>query len=184
MSISTADLKGFNVPKSEKLEDILENLTLSGKKKYIGKKVSINVKDIKVEAILSLLSEASGFNIILTDEVSQLPPLTLSLVNVPWDQVLDTILGLNKLVATKNGVILMITTLEKATKDKEIEAKASELNRKEEPLVTKIFPISFTQTEEMVKILEQYSTKERGTLSTDVRTNSIIVKDLPVVIEK
>ena len=178
------DVKGLNIPKSESLEDILENLTLSGRKKYIGKRVSINVKNVEVEEILNLLSEASGFNIILTEEVNKLPPLTLNLTNVPWDQVLDTILNLNKLVASKNGVILMITTLEKATADKKLDAEAKRLAKKEEPLVTKVFPISFTKTKDLTEILKEYSTEKRGTMSADNRTNSIIVKDVPVVIEK
>lgn len=66
-----------------------------------------------VEEILKMIADASGFNIIITDEVKGLKPLTLTLTNVPWDQALDTILGLNKLVAQKNGIILMITTLAK-----------------------------------------------------------------------
>ena len=111
----------INIPKSESVVDILENLTLSGRKKYIGKKVSFDVRDIKVEDLLKMIADASGFNIIITDEVKKLPPLTLSLVNIPWDQALDTILGLNKLVAQKNGAILMVTSLDKATEEKKKE---------------------------------------------------------------
>ena len=175
---------GVKVPKSENIEDVLENLTMSGRKKYVGKKISFNVKNISVEDILNLIAESSGFNIIITDEIKKLPPLTLNLNNVPWDQALDTILGLNKLVATKNGVILMITTLEKATEDQKLEAAAKKVVEKEEPLVTKVFPISFTKTGDLTKILTEYSTKERGSISTDERTNSLIVKDTPAVIEK
>jgi type IV pilus assembly protein PilQ len=181
---NSTNIKGLNIPKSDKLEDILENLTLSGRKKYIGKRVSINVKNVEIEEILNLLSEASGFNIIITQEITKLAPLTLNLTNVPWDQVLDTILNLNKLVATKNGVILMITTLAKATEDAKIEAEAKKLSVKEEPLVTKVFPISFTETEDLISILKEYSTETRGKLSTDKRTNSIIVKDVAGVIDK
>ncbi len=177
-------IKGINIPKSEELEDILENLTLSGRKKYIGSRVTINVKSVRVEEILNLLSEASGFNIILTKEIESLPPLTLNLTNVPWDQVLDTVLNLNKLVASKNGVILIITTLKKATEDRRLEIVAKKLAIKEEPLVTKIFPISFSSTKDLVEILKEYSTPSRGKMSTDARTNSIIVKDVPSVIER
>ena len=176
--------QGVKVPKSENIEDVLENLTMSGRKKYVGKKISFNLKNISVEDILNLIAESSGFNIIITDEIKKLPPLTLNLNNVPWDQALDTILGLNKLVATKNGVILMITTLEKATEDQKLEAAAKKVVEKEEPLVTKVFPISFTKTGDLTKILTEYSTKERGSISTDERTNSLIVKDTPAVIEK
>lgn len=177
-------VEGIKVPKSENIEDILENLTMSGRKKYVGKKISFNVKNISVEDILNLIAESSGFNIIITEEIKKLPPLTLNLNNVPWDQALDTILGLNKLVASKNGVILMITTLEKATQDQKLEAAAKKVVEKEEPLVTKVFPISFTKTADLTKILTSYSTSDRGSIATDQRTNSLIVKDTPAVIEK
>ncbi|MCF8058198.1 MAG: type IV pilus secretin PilQ [Bacteriovoracaceae bacterium] len=174
----------LNVPKSDTVEDILENLTLSGRKKYIGTRISLNVKDLPVGEILKMIAEASGFNIILTDEIKTLPPLSLNLTNVPWDQALDTILGLNKLVAQKNGIILMVQSLATATQDKQREADAKLLNLKQEPLVTKVFPISYAATEDLMKILTEYLTPERGKVNEDRRTNSLIVKDTPDVIEK
>ncbi|MGB0453530.1 MAG: type IV pilus secretin PilQ [Bacteriovoracaceae bacterium] len=174
----------INIPKSEQVEDILENLTLSGKKKYIGKKITINVQDMKVEDILKLIADASGFNIIITDEIKRLPPLTLNLTSVPWDQSLDTILSLNKLVAKKNGIILMVTTLDKARKDKELEIKAKKVAFEEEPLVTRVFAISYAKTADLIKILKDYSTEKRGRLTEDTRINALIVKDTAEVIEK
>jgi len=182
--INEQELGRIHVPKSESVEDILENLTFSGRKKYIGKKITINVKDVTVEDILKIVADSSGFNIIITEEIKKLPPMTLVLTNVPWDQALDTILGLNKLVAKKNGIILMINTLEQATKEKEAEIKAKKLVQDEEPLVTKIFPISYASIDELSKVLAEYLTPQRGKISLDARTNSLIVKDVPSTIEK
>ena len=64
-----------NVPKSEAIEDILENLTLSGRKKYIGKKITLNVKQLAVSNVLEMIADASGFNIIQPADVGTLPPL-------------------------------------------------------------------------------------------------------------
>jgi type IV pilus assembly protein PilQ len=173
-----------HIPKSASIEDILENLTHSGRKKYIGKKISLNVRDLPVQDILTMIADSSGFNIILTSEIKELKPLTLNLTNIPWDQSLDTILGLNKLVAKKNGVILLITTLEKATAERKFEIEANKLAEQEEPLVTRIFPISYAKIADMNKIMNDYLTPVRGKISLDERTNSIIVKDTPEVIEK
>ncbi len=172
------------IPKSENVEDILENITMSGRKRYVGKKISFNVRDVPVADILKMIAEASGFNIITTNEINSLPPLTLNLTNVAWDQALDTILGLNKLVATKNGMILMITTLEKATQDAEAAARARGLAESEEPLVTKVFPISYANTTDISKIIEDYLTETRGKISIDERTNALIVKDTVDVMER
>ncbi|WP_127715227.1 type IV pilus secretin PilQ [Halobacteriovorax sp. HLS] len=182
----TEDIKEIgklSIPKSDSVSDILENLTLSGRKKYIGKKITFNIKDLPVADILNMIADASGFNIIITDDIKKLAPLSLNLTNIPWDQALDTILGLNKLVAKKNGVILMVTTYEKAAQEQEQEFKAKKLKEKEVPLLTKVFPISYATTQDLIKILEGYIT-ERGKLNEDVRTNSLIVKDTADTIER
>ncbi len=165
------------VPSSDSIDDILTNLTLSGRKRYIGKKVSFNIKDTKVEDVLKMIADSSGFNIIITDEVKNSKPLTLNLTNIPWDQALDTILELNKLVAYKNGNILMITTLEKATEAKVDELRAQSVAIREELLVTKVFPLSYAKLEEIQPTLEKYLTVGRGNVSIDKRTNSLIVRD-------
>lgn len=179
-----AGLGEINIPKSTNLEDILENLTLSGRKKYVGKRISFNVKDLMVDDILKMIADASGFNVIITKDIKELPPLTLNLTNIPWDQALDTILGINKLIAKKNGSILLIDTLANETRDKKIETEARSLALKEERLVTKIFPISYASTKDLEKILIEYLTPKRGKVSEDVRTNSLIIKDTPETMEK
>ncbi len=174
----------INIPKSGSLEDILENLTQSGLKKYIGKKISINVNNVGYRELLRMIADTSGFNIIIDDEINSLRPLTLSLTNIPWDQALDTILSLGDLVAEKHANILSIMTNKKA-----MEAKRQELDNKsrnviQEPLVTKIFPLSFADPTEIIKILGGYTTKERGQIEVDSRTSNLIVKDTVEIIER
>ena len=84
----------------------------------------------------------------------------------------------------KNGIILLVTTLATATKDKKIEIDAKRVAKKEERLVAKVFPISYAKTTDLNKIIKEYLTPKRGKTSEDKRTNSIIVKDTPEVIEK
>ncbi len=181
---SDEDTSKILIPKSDSISDILDNLTLSGRKKYIGKKITIDVKNVKVSDILRFISQVSGFNLILDNEIDLLKPMILRMTNVPWDQALDTILGINRLVAKKNGEILMVSTLEKATEDLKIESEAKKLAKEEEPLVTKVFPISYAKTTDLSKILTEYSTLNRGKISIDERTNSLIVKDTVDTIEK
>src|SRR5699024_4392880 len=69
------DTVAINVPKSNSLEDILENLTLAGPKKYIGKKISLNVRDMLLPDVLNMIVDASGFNIIMDNEVKDNPPI-------------------------------------------------------------------------------------------------------------
>lgn len=175
----------FNIPKSDRVEDILENLTLSGKKKYIGKRISLNIKSVAIDDVLKMIAEASGFNIIITNNAtSGLPPLTLNLTNVPWDQALDTILGLNKLVAKKNGIILMIQSLQQAIADRQSEERARQATAAQIPLVSKVFPISYAELAELKKTVDEYLTPKRGRTTVDIRTNYLIVRDTAEVIER
>lgn len=178
------DVVGLNVPKSNGLEDILENLTMSGPKKYVGKRISINVRDIPVQDLLNMIADTSGFNIIIDQTVNSLPPLTLTLTNVPWDQALDTVMSLSKLVAQKNSNILIVKTLAVATKEREEELAAAKLKEGLEPLVTRIFLINYATLGDIQKIVIDYITKDKGSIQLDERTNSLIVKDTVESIER
>ncbi len=201
MAVVAADpgLTNVHVPRSTSVEDILENLTLSGPKKYVGKRISLNVKEIPLKELLGMIAETSGFNIIIDSAADKVPPLTLSLTNIPWDQALDTVMSLSKLVAAKNANILTITTLEQATIENEARARAEQMKLGLEPLVTKIFPISYAEIASLTTIITDYLSREpgtavsgggstpgavRGTIQNDVRTNSLIVKDTADSIER
>ncbi len=173
-----------HVPKTNSMDDILENLTQSGVKRYVGRKISLDVNNITYQEVLTMIGDTSGFNIIIEDEVTKLPKLTISLTNLPWDQVLDTIMDLGNLVALKHGNILTITTAEKARDERQKELDMQNKNKVLEPLVTKIFPISYTELENIAKILGNYSTKDRGTITLDERTQNLIVKDTVEAIER
>ncbi len=172
------------VPKSTSILDILENLTQSGVKKYVGKKISINVNDVNYREVLKMIADTSGFNIIIDDQINELPPLTISLTNIPWDQALDTIMSLGDLVAFKHANILTVKTATKAREEREKELASQNANKRQEPLVTKIFPISFAKPEEIIQILEDYITPERGAIKVDARTSNLIVKDTIDSIER
>ena len=174
----------LNVPKSNSIEDIISNLTMSGPKKYIGKRISINVKEIPVPDLLNMIADTSGFNIIIDQEISKLSPLSLTLTNVPWDQALDTIMNLSKLVADKNANILIMKTLSQASKEKEDQLKTMALKEGLEPLVTRVFLINYATLVDISKIIKDYLTPLRATMQNDERTNSLIVKDTVESIER
>lgn len=172
------------IPKSNSLDDILENLTQSGVKRYVGRKISLNVNNVSYPDVLKIIGDTSGFNIIIEDEVNGLKPLSINLTNLPWDQVLDTVMDLGKLVAVRYGNILTIKTEQKAREERQKELDEQTQTKTLEPLVTKIFPISFAKEEDLTKILESYITKDRGSLNYDARTQNMIVRDTVEAIEK
>jgi type IV pilus assembly protein PilQ len=96
---------------------------------------------------------------------------------------LDTVMTLSKLVAQKSSNILIIKTLDMATKEKEAELAAAKLKLNSEPTVTRIFLINYATLGDMSKIIKDYTT-EKGAIQTDERTNSLIVKDTIEAIER
>lgn len=178
------DAVGLNVPKSASLEDILTNLTLSGPKKYVGKRISINVRNIDVTEVLNMIADTSGFNIIIDREVGNLPPITLSLTNVPWDQALDTIMKLSKLVAEKNANILIMKTAKQAAEEQKQLAEQTKQKETLEPLVTRVFLINYATLNDIRTVINDYTTKDRGKIQVDERTNSLIVRDTVEAIDR
>ena len=182
--MSAVESSKLNIPKSDSIEDILENITTSGRKKYIGKKITMTLKSVKLDDVLRIIADTSGFNIIVTEEVKKMEPISLNLNDIPWDQALDTVLEMNKLVAKKNGMILLVTSLDTAIKEREAEKRAKDAAKEQEPILTKVFPISFASIGDLMDILKEYSTEKRGKISKDTRTNSLIVKDTSDVLER
>lgn len=177
------EVVGLNVPKSNDVQDILENLTLSGPKKYIGKRISMNVRDIPIVDVLNMIVDTSGFNIIIDEEVKKKPPLTLTLTNVPWDQALDTIMSLSGLVAKKTLNILFIHTEAQALKEREERIKAAEAKDRFSPIVTKVFLINYATLADIFKIVKAYGSTDDSNILMDERTNSLIVSDTVEKIE-
>ncbi len=179
-----SDAVGLNVPKSTSLEDILENLTLSGPKKYVGRRISINVRGIPVTDVLNMIADTSGFNIIIDQNVNGLPPLTLSLTNVPWDQALDTIMKLSKLVAEKNANILIMKTADQAAAEQTALIAANKQKETLEPLVTRVFLINYATLADIKTVIADYTTPTRGKIQVDDRTNSLIIRDTVEAIDR
>lgn len=99
-------------------------------KVYRGKRITIQAKDIELAQIFLLISEASEFNIVLSDRVQGKALLNLN--DVPWDQALDVILQSYRLVAERNGNVLRITTRAALAEDRAAEAAARRAQNRED----------------------------------------------------
>jgi len=149
-------------------------------KKYSGDKLSLNFQNVEVRAVLQVIADFTGLNIITSDTVTG--NLTLRLKDVPWDQALDIILQTKGLSSRKNGTVVWIApTDELATKEKlELESKQQILDL--EPLNTETFRLRFQRAENFVKILteeKQRILSKRGSAVIDPRTNTLFIHDTP-----
>jgi len=88
------------------------------KPNYNGKRISLNFQDIKIRAVLQLLADFTGLNIVVSDSVKG--NITLRLNNVPWDQALDIILKTRGLDKRRVGsVVLIAPAAEIAAREKQ-----------------------------------------------------------------
>ncbi len=147
---------------------------------YNGEKLSLNFQNIEVRAVLQVIADFTGLNIITRDTVGG--SLTLRLKDVPWDQALDIILQSKGLSKRKNGnVVLIAPSDELATQEKlalEIAQQTTEL----EPLRTESFVLSYAKASDVRSLLsdgQQKILSKRGSATVDPRTNTMFVQDVP-----
>ena len=147
---------------------------------YGGEKLSLNFQNVEVRAVLQVIADFTGLNIITSDTVGG--SLTLRLKDVPWDQALDIILQAKGLSKRKNGnVVLIAPSDELATKEK-LALEASQQISELEPLRTESFQLSYAKVEDVQKLAsnkEQRILSKRGSVTFDTRTNTIFVNDTP-----
>jgi type IV pilus assembly protein PilQ len=103
-------------------------------KRYVGRKISLDFQDANIKAVLRLLAEEGGVTIVSGDDVKG--NVTVHMKKVPWDQALDTILGINGLAKKQMGDVISVMTLDKMKKD-EADRKQGEEDRVKAELTAK-----------------------------------------------
>ena len=100
---------------------------------YKGEKLSLNFQNVEVRAVLQVIADFTGLNIITSDTVQG--SLTLRLKDIPWDQALDIILQTKGLDMRKNGNVVLIAPREElALKEKQQLENAIQIGELKEQL--------------------------------------------------
>jgi type IV pilus assembly protein PilQ len=165
------------------------NKLVQGTQGYRGERLSLNFQNVEVRAVLQVIADFTGLNIITSDSVNG--NLTLRLKDVPWDQALDIVMQAKGLDMRKNGSVLWIAPKEELlTKEKlELEQKAqiAEL----EPLKTETFQLNYQKAESFKMAFgidggdgKKTILSKRGSAVIDPRTNQLFVTDTPSKIEE
>lgn len=195
--VEIKELKTPEVKLSES-EDVEEKAKrIPGLKKavYTGAPMTMDFVNAEVTNILRLIGEVSNLNIIWGPDVKGL--VSMRLKNVPWDQALDLVLANNDLGMRRQGDVIWVTSRTNLTKvENEEKRKIRELENEKkkrleaqlkakqlEPLVTQYLPLDFAMAKDVKKLIEDIKT-ERGSVTVDDRTNTIIVSDIAAKIEE
>ena len=157
-----------------------EELEDERKKKfgYVGEKLSLNFQDIEVRSVLQLLADFTDLNIVVSDTVQG--KLTLRLKNTPWDQALDIILQTKALGKRQAGNVIMIAPAEEIANRERVELEGMKQKTELAPLRTEFFQANYAKAKELSDLLktsEGSILSERGSVSVDDRTNTLLIND-------
>jgi len=145
---------------------------------YSGERLTLNFQDIETRAVLQLLADASGQNIVVSDSVTG--NVTLRLQNVPWDQALDIVLrtkGLDK--RRQDNVIIVAPQAELAAREK-AELAARKDVQELAPLRSEYLQVNYAKAQDMAGLIKTQTNSllsPRGSVAVDDRTNTLLLQD-------
>lgn len=154
-----------------------EKKPLIPEKQFTGKKMSMDLQKSDISSVLKLISDVSGLNIVISGAVQG--TITMNLVDVPWDQALDIILKTAKLGMIRDGNVIRVAPFDVIAAENEGRITQETASKKLEDLgelFTIIVPVNYAQAADLVKNIDKLK-GPRGDISTDERTNSVIVTD-------
>lgn len=146
-----------------------------------NKTISLNFQDIPIRDVLKFVADANKLNLITSDAV--VGNVTLRLDNVPWQQALNSILKIKGLGKYIEGNVLMVAPIAELSSIN----KQSSLNSKklESDLNTEFIQINYAKAVDVATMLSTEHASllsDQGSVSVDVRTNTLLIKDTLEVI--
>lgn len=145
---------------------------------YSGEKLSLNFQNIEVRAVLQLIADFTGLNVVASDTVQG--NITLRLKNVPWDQALDIILKTRGLGMRKSGNVVLIAPNDELAEREKKELEAQQQMVELAPLVNEFYQINYAKASDIASLLKQESNSilsTRGNVTLDERTNTLMILD-------
>jgi len=151
---------------------------------FTGERLSLNFQDIEVRAVLQLIADFTGLNLVASDTVTG--SVTLRLKNVPWDQALDIILRARGLGMRQDGNVMMVAPQEEIAAREKLELESQKQVEELAPLRTEFVQINYAKASDLATLIrseENNLLSERGNVSIDDRTNTLIIQDVGASLE-
>jgi type IV pilus assembly protein PilQ len=149
--------------------------------RFNGERLSLNFQDIEVRSVLATLAEFTGLNLVASDSVTG--RVTLNLNDVPWDQALELILQSQGLSSREQGNVIVVAPASELADLERQELEARNQRETLSPLVTEFIEIKYARAEDLAQLLRGGEgdgfglLTERGRVSIDNRTNTLLVQD-------
>jgi type IV pilus assembly protein PilQ len=145
---------------------------------YTGERLTLNFQEIETRAVLQLLADASGQNIVVSDSVTG--NVTLRLQNVPWDQALDIVLRTKGLDKRKQDNVIIVAPQEELAAREKADLAARKDIQELAPLRSEYLQVNYAKAADMAALIKTQSgslLSPRGSVAVDERTNTLLLQD-------
>ncbi|MFK5893218.1 MAG: type IV pilus secretin PilQ [Pseudomonadota bacterium] len=125
---------------------------------YSGERLSLIFQDIEVRAVLQLIADFTGKNMVTSDTVTG--NITLRLKNVPWDQALDLILKTKGLAMREEGNVIRVAPMEELAAIEKQELEANKTIASLLPRVRETIQLNYRRASVVVALLKSIGDEE------------------------
>jgi type IV pilus assembly protein PilQ len=144
--------------------------------KFQGHPITLDFQAADLRSVLRTFADISGLNIVIDPTING--TVDVSLKDVPWDQALDIVLKANKLDYVVDGTVVRIAPISVIRQEQEERRKLNDEMALAGELRVLTLPLSYAKAPDLVPILTRSALSPRGEVQVDVRTNTLIVRDL------
>jgi type IV pilus assembly protein PilQ len=148
------------------------------KKEFTGEHLSLNFQDIEIRAVLQIIADFTGMNMVTSDAVKG--NVTLRLQNVPWDQALDIVLKSKGLAMRQMGNVILVAPAEEIAAREKQEFESQKQVAELAPLYSDLIQVNYAKASDIAALLkakENSMLSERGNVTVDDRTNALLIRD-------
>ncbi len=149
------------------------------KREYKGERLTLNFQDIETRAVLQLLAETSGQNIVVSDSVQG--SVTLRLQNVPWDQALDIVLRTKGLDKRQDGNVIYVAPTDELQAREKQQLESQKAIVELSPVRTEYMQVNYAKASDLAGLIKSQGKSsllsDRGSVSVDDRTNTLLLVD-------
>ncbi|MGB9891703.1 type IV pilus secretin PilQ [Thermodesulfovibrio yellowstonii] len=171
-------VKETKIVESQETKSIETSMPKAGNEE---KTISLDLQDADIVGVFRLLGDIGGYNIVIHPDVKG--KVTLKLINVPWQQAVDVICKTFQLEKTFEGNIIRIAPVKIFQEEKKLEAETKDLFKKAEDEQIRIFVLKYASVDKVKGTIEAAKIlSPKGTISTDERTRTVIIRDIPSVL--
>lgn len=153
-----------------------EETATRSEESFSGEPITLSFQNIEIKALLQIIADVAGANIVVSDAVQG--TMAMNLNNVPWDQALDIILKSRSLGMVKQGNVMLVAPAEEIAKREKIELESQKSKVELAPLRSEIIQVNYAKAADIKALLSNADNSlltERGRVSVDDRTNSLLV---------